>query len=280
MDSLPAELWLDILARACTDGGYTGCSLSLVSHSMRAMARPFRHQSISLVGPRQVQAFVELAVSTRPTNIRHLFLSIDLPLFTMTASQTSGRHSDVLKGWFRTILSIAAPTILTLFVHKIPIPVINVFNLCFPLLLNLSVDGFSYPDDPTKGDEFPSLERLQVGGCHTYELWDEVIRMAPSIAHIRVDDVRLTSELPLFFRDLLGIPTMSPHNVTPSFRRTPGSSQVRNAASIISKLPRLKIISVCPLPETLGANLRLVRQRDWSKCGLESLARVSESSTE
>ncbi|KAI0750710.1 hypothetical protein C8Q80DRAFT_1268027 [Daedaleopsis nitida] len=46
---LATELLENIFALACTDGGYTGCSLSLVSKDIRVTSRPTRFFSISLV---------------------------------------------------------------------------------------------------------------------------------------------------------------------------------------------------------------------------------------
>ena len=49
MHNLATELLEDIFELACTDGGYTGCSLSLVSKHIRALSRLNRFHSISLV---------------------------------------------------------------------------------------------------------------------------------------------------------------------------------------------------------------------------------------
>ncbi|KAH9889079.1 hypothetical protein C8Q73DRAFT_179161 [Cubamyces lactineus] len=49
LDSLPYELLEHIFRNACTDGGRTGCSLSLVSKRIRALSRSSRFHSISLL---------------------------------------------------------------------------------------------------------------------------------------------------------------------------------------------------------------------------------------
>lgn len=73
----PAEIWHHILASACTDGGSTGCALSLVSHYIRECSKPFKLHSVALHGTRQTLAFVAVFVHT-PTSmypIKHLFIS-------------------------------------------------------------------------------------------------------------------------------------------------------------------------------------------------------------
>ncbi|KZT28813.1 hypothetical protein NEOLEDRAFT_1041506, partial [Neolentinus lepideus HHB14362 ss-1] len=54
MNRCPLEIVAEILCLACTDGGATGCSLSLVSRAMSAVSNPFRFQSIALSGVRQI----------------------------------------------------------------------------------------------------------------------------------------------------------------------------------------------------------------------------------
>ncbi|KAI0334661.1 hypothetical protein GY45DRAFT_1124981 [Cubamyces sp. BRFM 1775] len=48
-DTLPYDLLEQIFRNACTDGGRTGASLSLVSKRIRALSRPFRFYSVSLL---------------------------------------------------------------------------------------------------------------------------------------------------------------------------------------------------------------------------------------
>ncbi|KAI0356285.1 hypothetical protein OH77DRAFT_1423910 [Trametes cingulata] len=61
MDSLPVETWQHIFELACTDGGYTGCSLSAVSKRIRAMSASTRFHSVYLVAnPRRLPLFAAL----------------------------------------------------------------------------------------------------------------------------------------------------------------------------------------------------------------------------
>ncbi|KAI0657885.1 hypothetical protein C8Q70DRAFT_246810 [Cubamyces menziesii] len=49
LESLPYELLEQIFRNACTDGGRTGCALSLVSKRIRALSRSSRFHSVSLL---------------------------------------------------------------------------------------------------------------------------------------------------------------------------------------------------------------------------------------
>ncbi|KAL1945749.1 hypothetical protein VTO73DRAFT_1751 [Trametes versicolor] len=61
MDTLPLETLQRIFELACTDGGRTGHSLSLVSKGIRTAARTTRFHSIALIAsPRRLQSFIDL----------------------------------------------------------------------------------------------------------------------------------------------------------------------------------------------------------------------------
>ncbi|KAH9847197.1 hypothetical protein C2E23DRAFT_849902 [Lenzites betulinus] len=82
MESLPVETVQRIVHFTCTDGGATGCALSLVSRDFRAIARTTRFHSVALAAsPRRLQAFVDLyerecdpVLGVKPL-IRHLHLT-------------------------------------------------------------------------------------------------------------------------------------------------------------------------------------------------------------
>ncbi|KAI0672744.1 hypothetical protein C8Q78DRAFT_990163 [Trametes maxima] len=91
MDKLAVELLTLIFSYACTDGGQTGCALSLVSRRIRDASRPARFHSVSLTtSPAQVQPFLDCYEKERAHSrdmlprVRHLCLSLfgqglDLP---------------------------------------------------------------------------------------------------------------------------------------------------------------------------------------------------------
>ncbi|KAI0334668.1 hypothetical protein GY45DRAFT_1125327 [Cubamyces sp. BRFM 1775] len=83
LESLPYELLEQIFREACTDGGRTGCSLSLVSKRIRALSRSSRFHSVSLLTGTcsQLSCFLdtlerareEAAAAGEPTpRVRHL----------------------------------------------------------------------------------------------------------------------------------------------------------------------------------------------------------------
>ncbi|EIW51741.1 uncharacterized protein TRAVEDRAFT_75540 [Trametes versicolor FP-101664 SS1] len=83
MDKLAVELLTLISFYACTDGGPTGCSLSLVSRRIREVSRPARFFSVSLMtSPTQIEQFLECLQNERARatdmlpRVRHLCLSL------------------------------------------------------------------------------------------------------------------------------------------------------------------------------------------------------------
>ncbi|OSD01361.1 hypothetical protein PYCCODRAFT_1436592 [Trametes coccinea BRFM310] len=82
MENLPLDLLRRIFELACTDGGYTGNSLSLTSKAIRKASRATRFHSIFLnAGPRRLRSFLDLyerecdaSFEDKP-RIRHLYAS-------------------------------------------------------------------------------------------------------------------------------------------------------------------------------------------------------------
>jgi hypothetical protein len=87
MESIPPEILSLIFSYACTDDGYTGRSLSLVSRYISDVSKPYKLQSVAVRGMWQV---LEFACSLKEgsgvgdekgewkgSGVRHLFLSFD-----------------------------------------------------------------------------------------------------------------------------------------------------------------------------------------------------------
>ncbi|RPD66813.1 hypothetical protein L226DRAFT_565598 [Lentinus tigrinus ALCF2SS1-7] len=75
---LPTELIERIFSHACTDGGYTGRSLSLVSKCAHRAARTVRFRNVALSGHRQIEAFLNLLEKERvvaPIHVSNLYIS-------------------------------------------------------------------------------------------------------------------------------------------------------------------------------------------------------------
>ncbi|RDX47065.1 hypothetical protein OH76DRAFT_1406229 [Lentinus brumalis] len=61
MQKLPVENLHQIFRLACTDGGYTGCSLSQTSRAVRATSQTTRFYSIALsIGFSRIESFITL----------------------------------------------------------------------------------------------------------------------------------------------------------------------------------------------------------------------------
>ncbi len=77
MDHCPTEILLRIFTLACTDGGRTGCALSLVSHAMRTASEPVRFHTVALQSVPHMRHFERLLgdeYELHPPTVRHLFL--------------------------------------------------------------------------------------------------------------------------------------------------------------------------------------------------------------
>jgi hypothetical protein len=78
MDRWPIEIWSQIFALACTDNGFTGRSLSLVSRYIYESSKPTKLQSLSVSTPQQIQSLALLIRKTSPEyrRVRNLFIYI------------------------------------------------------------------------------------------------------------------------------------------------------------------------------------------------------------
>jgi hypothetical protein len=77
MDVLPLELQDLIVAFSCTDGGFTACSLRMVSRHFHELTIPHRFHSVAIAGLTQLSSFVRQlgATPTEQCRIHHLFIS-------------------------------------------------------------------------------------------------------------------------------------------------------------------------------------------------------------
>ncbi|KDQ59170.1 hypothetical protein JAAARDRAFT_114773, partial [Jaapia argillacea MUCL 33604] len=72
----PPEIWSIICRLACLDGGFTGRSLSLVSRYIHHVSKPFKFQSVAVVGFKQMDGFASILETTPPElkNVQYLFM--------------------------------------------------------------------------------------------------------------------------------------------------------------------------------------------------------------
>ncbi|KAI0832905.1 hypothetical protein BC628DRAFT_1348894 [Trametes gibbosa] len=223
MDTLPLEILQHIFQLACTDGGFTGCSLSLTSKAVRAAALPFRFHSVFLDASHQqrLRSFMstyheqsQLQPRMR-LRVKHLYvtLSLDPP-----PRQTVVSHSDTLEpgpwylpedmqAFFRMVSEDVSSLAVQVYpssgvrtgkqISNDPIPA---FNCTFPSLRELTVFGVMDPcalfaplsDSPL----FPHLRRLHI--VDTSALFAMYrrgkLRLAPWFAHApRMSHLRVSN---------------------------------------------------------------------------------------
>jgi hypothetical protein len=159
MDNCSIELLQKIFSYACTDGGRTGCALSLVSHWIRAVATPVRFQTVSLTNVSQMRLFLSmLEAMPNPPRVSHLFLSHHACPARISL-MLSCDHTECI-----SIVSLLSASLISLGAHLVHLPIKSTSllqsKLSFPLLQDLSI-GCSCGNMATSGlPLFPSLRRF------------------------------------------------------------------------------------------------------------------------
>lgn len=236
MDKCPTELLVKIFTLACTDGGKTGCALSLVSSQVHVVSREVQLYSVSVNsiahGRLLLKALQSRALEHR--KVRHLFLSDK-------QNKPSRSHADNGSPYSDAVAEILDLTRLSLMSLSLSLPQHISFDLLarpgffFPCLHNLIMSCFSFDSSssPPIGDAFdllvgraptlPALERLHLHGLSSHgsdrsrlPLLETVTHSAPSLTHLRLSGITHTSTLPQFLATGLDHPTLfsdSAHSV-------------------------------------------------------------------
>ena len=247
MERCPTELWVKIAALACTDGGYTGRSLSLVSRTMRDTVKFVRLYSVSLVGEDHLLAFSLLLSGLEPSPlIRHLFIELGTDDHAPYAP-TLERALE-LQNAFNSILIAAAPHLHTLFVQG----GLGRFNPIgdsfeYPVLRDLSISQFCMRANQNTPPHipFPSLRRLHATTCLSLlDFWPNLVRLAPNVSHVRLSGVVQSLTICPFLHILFANPTPSaaPGDLGDGYRYPPESKEAAEALIIALRLPGLKRI--------------------------------------
>lgn len=162
MGTLPLETLQQIFKLACTDGGYTGHALSLVSKGIRAAARAARFHSISLIAsPHHLQLFVALyerecdpALGDKP-RIQHLHVAF--PVTEHEPQEGTSRNGTAVSYASISIANYPGPTTYEDYLSEAQ----TLFRLITPDLVTLVVQcGFSIAGDldlPIIEHPFPQL---------------------------------------------------------------------------------------------------------------------------
>ena len=230
MESLPVELIARIAFFACTDGGFTGASLSIVSKRVRDATHPARFLSVSLSSPPQYFGrFLTAYLAQRKRipeavpQVRHLLLSL-LPLEGEPLYRFPPLHPALILGEYDRYLRHLGELgddygAAVCYLVKTLAPMLETFTFVrgewknvpqmhcdFPRLRELTlVDGapeFLRIGSVPQGrlPLFPKLERLHTVECFYARAVDlrQWAPHAPALTHIRISG--------LHFRDC---PTVS-----------------------------------------------------------------------
>ncbi|RDX43868.1 hypothetical protein OH76DRAFT_1409668 [Lentinus brumalis] len=219
MDTLPVELLSAIFCFACTDGGYTGASLSATSKRIRALSRPYALQSITLLSWTQIVAFSiflrsrhrDAAQSPRPPYLpfrcRHLYMTdrrsaCPSRVCTLDCNRDNlySRYTGVVPGTpthaehAYNILTLLGPQLRTLAILVFDGPHASASLepvLTFPLLEELAIPSSllrTSNHTTSRGLRIPTLRRLHIqqNFAFDYEFVKQVSELAPALTHLRI----------------------------------------------------------------------------------------------
>ncbi|TFK92854.1 hypothetical protein K466DRAFT_187605 [Polyporus arcularius HHB13444] len=214
MEHLAVELLEHIFTMACTDGGFTGCSLSLVSKHVRAASQTARFHSIALASgsPPQVAQFTACLTTARAEStgttprVRHLFLVSAKRTIELQSRPKDEDDTERLKyiADVTELLRIIAPNLYTFCVIHGHRPLSQELHVPFagiryPLLREFTLVGSGRIDGSLAtgpSPNYPSLTRVHLWFCglgHTMgvhirfpQLWTE---HAPHVTHLRISNL-------------------------------------------------------------------------------------------
>ncbi|KAI0780486.1 hypothetical protein BD413DRAFT_463607 [Trametes elegans] len=252
MDRLAIELLINVFSLACTDGGYTGCSLSLVCKHFNTISRPLRFQSIAINGSlRKLERFVSRLHSEHALRgaygsvpvVRHLFLfTLSMPPLAIPDKGSDSR--DDYFALVATLMRLVAPKLetLTFLQCKWDVPL----TLPFPRLRELTVGEGVVSLVPRAWDGaalYPTLERLHLVSNLPFIPYGRAdiaqwARFAPALSHLRVSEF-----------DWLPIEA----NLDLARAPTPEQEQEQTeSARVAACFPRLHrvVLQPCPAPAT------------------------------
>lgn len=197
--SCPPEILLTIFSLVCTDGGFTGRSLSLVSRYWNSVASEVQYQTLILQSLFEVCHFAAL-LQSHPfkRKVRHLYIADYAPPRNPgeTMDVASYAREDMCR-YIAVILANVAPYLESLFLLLLPTIFglskrIAILPVTLPKLRELTVAG------SFKGLHFqnsvgaPALKRLHVASiCAPPDDFGRVlVAIAPNLTHLRVSEVR------------------------------------------------------------------------------------------
>jgi len=212
------EIWNQIFTLACTDNGFTGRSLSLVSRYIHKTSKSAKLQSLSVTKPQQIHALARLIAETPPKyrRVRYLFIASPVPDDDENDDREAESEeeesitsavdvAEEVLAAFQHILEALAPNLTTLHVH-FPFHRKSLFlptTATFPSLVELTLYGpysdYDNSSSPTSEDNsiklpslsnrpplFPSLRRLHLADCDRdmTGCFGRIASVAPSLTHL------------------------------------------------------------------------------------------------
>lgn len=210
MERVPLELWREIFSKACTDKGFTGCSLSLVSKFFREASAAVKLQSVALMGPPNIIAFESMLIG-QPENLRHvqyLYISWAPWPDRVSGGTMNNKEQDelglMMDSAIQSILTTVAGAVKVLELHAYRFMPGEMPPIPFPHLTHLASDGyplrrshnhFEASDSPI----FPNLRRWHfmqpLNGYSDVDLVDCISKFAPLLTHLRISGVGLEDRL-------------------------------------------------------------------------------------
>jgi len=191
LELCPAEICSEIFSFTCLDSGYTGRSLSLVSRYINWTSRPFKFQSLAVIGYEQLVAFAEIIENTPDDfrRVRTIFISAhsrgiasDSKALPVDYARRYKAHAAVER-----ILHTISPyveVVHAFFIFARPFPLLPVK---LPALAELTVHGPM--DANTAVDEniyFSSLKHLHLTTFNDPSfILTQMIRITPLLTHLR-----------------------------------------------------------------------------------------------
>ncbi|TCD64626.1 hypothetical protein EIP91_003828 [Steccherinum ochraceum] len=205
--TLPIELATTIFTLACTDGGETGCSLSLVSKGFRYVCKNSGADLTTAVvrGELRLEKFLAMLRRRRirARRVRSLFMFFSAP----DDSEERGdfRYNKDFASLMKSILKSISPfhlEILTISSRsEEPEPVSSVLPVSFPYLREHTIREPLSPRSFTRSKPAANVQRLFIQHYHHLpdDLGDELTRLFPNLTHLRVDVPPLKTKTPMLF---------------------------------------------------------------------------------
>ncbi|KAG7442644.1 uncharacterized protein BT62DRAFT_996566 [Guyanagaster necrorhizus] len=207
MDTFPREIWIRVFYYACTDGGQTGRSISLVSKRARRLVKFLRLNSLCVTSARQIIGLREYLESfpMPERTVSHLFIASAYP------GPDTGIFPTQIYDSMTRILQLVQWTLVTLTTHRLFLgkPILP-HGLFFPYLTELTL--YDHFNTFIERRAFPSLRRLHLSVLSGGEMLARNIGKAcPFLTHLYVLERGLSLTQ---VEQALGVPQFLPTSTT------------------------------------------------------------------